>query len=304
MAARATSPKTVSPLRASQIRFALVVLVPIMALFLIIRIVPILQMLASAPTNRSLRRPVSRFVGFENVTRMWDDPTLMAALKNSIAFVALAPLLEIVLGLLVAIVMSRVVRFESLYQTLYFLPYILPMVPAAIVWKWIYEPGAYGLANLALGGVGIAPIGWLTNSRLALLLIIGVHVWKHLGFFVVVFLVGLKAVPRDLREASALDGASTWRTVWGIDLPLLRPIVLFGATMATIWAWSSFTEVYVMTQGSDISAGSDLKVLVSKIYEEGFQYGNVGYASALSLLLFVISIGLVAVLFGLFRERS
>lgn len=304
MAARAAPSKTVSPLRAGQLRFAALVLLPIMVLFLVIRIAPILQMLADAPTNRSLRRPVSRFVGLENFSRMWEDPAFVAGFKNSMAFVALAPLLEIVLGLLVAIVMSRVVRFESLYQTLYFLPYILPMVPAAIVWKWIYEPGAYGLANLALGGVGIGPVGWLTNSRLALLLIIGVHVWKHLGFFVVVFLVGLKAIPQDLREASALDGASAWRTVRSIDLPLLRPIVLFGATMATIWAWSSFTEVYVMTQGSDISAGSDLKVLVSKIYEEGFQYGNIGYASALSLLLFAISVGIVALLFTLFRERT
>ncbi len=291
-------------LRAGQLRFALLVFAPIMILFFIIRIIPIFQMLLAAPTNESTRRPISRFVGLENFTKMWEDPTFVTAFKNSMIFVAAAPTMEIVLGLIVALVMSRVVRFTSLYQTLYFVPYILPMVPAAIIWKWIYAPDAYGLANYATGLVGIAPRGWLTNSSIALPLIILVHVWKHLGFFVVVFLVGLKAIPRDLREASALDGGSALRTVWSIDLPLLRPIILFGATMATIWAWSSFTEVYVMTQGSDISAGTNLKVLVSKIYEEAFQYGAVGYASAISLLLFVISLGLVGVLFALFRERD
>jgi ABC-type sugar transport system permease subunit len=162
----------------------------------------------------------------------------------------------------------------------------------------------YGLANLTLDRVGLGPVGWLTDSNLALFLIMGVHVWKHLGFFIIVFLVGLKAIPGELREAAELDGASGFRTVWDIDLPLMKPIVLFGSTMAAIWAWSSFTEVYVMTQGSDISAGTDLKVLVTKIYEEGFQYGGVGYASAISLVLFAISMVMVGILFLLFRERG
>lgn len=291
-------------LRADQLRFALVVFLPIMALFLVIRILPIFQMLAASPTNRNLRRPVSRFIGLENFVRMWEDPTFVTALNRSLQFVAVALPAEIILGLLVAILMNRALRFESFYQTLYFLPYILPMVPAAIVWKWIYAPGVYGLANLGLANIGLGPIGWLTNTQLALLLIIGVHVWKHLGFFVVVFVVGLKAIPLDLREAAKLDGATEFQVVRHIDLPLLKPIVLFGATMASIWAWSSFTEVYVMTQGSDISAGSDLKVLVSKIYEEGIEYGGVGYASAMSLVLFGISLGLVGILFAFFRERG
>lgn len=275
-----------------------------MALFFIIRIVPIFQMLAISPTSQNLRRPVSRFTGLENFTRMWEDPTFVSALLNSLKFVAVALPAEIILGLCLAILMNRVVRFESVYQTLYFIPYILPMVPSAIVWKWIYAPGVYGLLNIALDRIGLGPVGWLTNSQLALFLIMGVHVWKHLGFFIIVFLVGLKAIPPELREAAELDGASPFRTIWDIDLPLMKPIILFGSTMAAIWAWSSFTEVYVMTQGSDVSAGTDLKVLVTKIYEEGFQYGGIGYSSAMSLVLFAISMIMVGILFLLFRERS
>ncbi|MGI8486810.1 MAG: carbohydrate ABC transporter permease [Thermomicrobiales bacterium] len=304
MASVAHAARASRSLRKSQMHFALIVFVPIMALFLIIRIVPIIQMLIISPTNESLRRPVSRFTGLENFRRMWSDPTFVDALVNSLKFVAVALPAEIILGLFFAILMNRTLRFESLYQTLYFIPYILPMVPSAIVWKWIYAPGVYGLANLALDRVGVGQVGWLTNTQLALFLIMGVHIWKHLGFFIIVFLVGLKAIPPELREAAELDGASPFRTVWNIDLPLMKPIVLFGSTMAAIWAWSSFTEVYVMTQGSDISTGTDLKVLVTKIYEEGFQYGGVGYASAISLILLVISMALVGILFLLFRERS
>ncbi len=304
MASVAHAARASRSLRKSQMHFALIVFVPIMVLFLIIRIVPIIQMLIISPTNESLRRPVSRFTGLENFRRMWSDPTFVDALVNSLKFVAVALPAEIILGLFFAILMNRTLRFESLYQTLYFIPYILPMVPSAIVWKWIYAPGVYGLANLALDRVGVGQVGWLTNTQLALFLIMGVHIWKHLGFFIIVFLVGLKAIPPELREAAELDGASPFRTVWNIDLPLMKPIVLFGSTMAAIWAWSSFTEVYVMTQGSDISTGTDLKVLVTKIYEEGFQYGGVGYASAISLILLVISMALVGTLFLLFRERS
>ena len=304
MAALPHAARASKSLRRNQMRFALFVFVPIMALFLIIRIVPIFQMLLISPTNENLRRPVSRFTGLENFTRMWDDPAFVNALVNSLKFVALALPAEIILGLGLAILMNRLVRLESLYQTLYFIPYILPMVPSAIVWKWIYAPGVYGLGNLALDRVGLGPVGWLTNAQLALFLIIGVHVWKHLGFFVIVFLVGVKSIPGEYREAAELDGASAFRTIWDIDLPLLKPIILFASTMAAIWAWSSFTEVYVMTQGSDVSAGTELKVLVTKIYEEGFQYGGVGYASALSLVLFAISMIMVGILFLLFRERG
>ena len=304
MAASALAARGPRSLRRNQLTFAFVVFVPIMALFLIIRIVPIFQMLQISLTNESLRRPVSRFTGMENFTRMWDDPTFVSALVNSLKFVAVALPAEILLGLFLAVLMSRVVRLESLYQTLYFVPYILPMVPSAIVWKWIYAPGVYGLGNIALDQVGIGPLGWLTNPGQALYLIMAVHIWKHLGFFIIVFLVGLKAIPPELREAAELDGASPLRTVWDVDLPLMKPIILFGSTMAAIWAWSSFTEVYVMTQGSDVSAGTNLKVLVTKIYEEGFQYGAVGYASAMSLVLFAISMIMVGILFLLFRERD
>lgn len=288
-------------LRRSQLAFLLWIFAPIVSLFVIIRVIPIFVILLFSFTNYSITRPFWRWTGLANFERLLSDNNFLGALWNSTVYVLVAVPAEIVLGLLFAVLLSRRVRFESFYETLYFLPYIIPMVPAAIIWKWIYAPGTFGLANFYLEMLGFGRVGWLTNPKIALLAVIGMHVWKNLGFFVIVFLVGLKNIPADVKEAAAIDGASEWSKVWRVELPLLKPIILFGAVMATIWAWSAFTEVYIMTQGTDVSTGTEIAVLVFRIYQEGFRFYNMGYASAISFVLFILSLVFVLVQFQLFR---
>ncbi len=283
--------------------FLLSVFVPIMGLFLMIRIIPILLILLASFTNYSLKRPVTSFVGLTNFLRLFDDPRFVTGFWNSFEFVVVAVPLEMVGGLAIALALSRKVRFEGFYQTLYFLPYILPTVPTAIIWRWIYAPGNFGLANSLLDWLGLGRVGWLTDPKVALLAIIAMHVWKQLGFFVVVFLVGIKAIPAEFREASAVDGASAWQSIRHVDLPLLRPIILFGLVWSTIFAWSVFTEVYVMTQGSDVSAGSDLHVLSTRIYQEAFLFFNAGYGSTISFVLFLFSLLFVLLQFKAFGSE-
>lgn len=288
-------------LRRSQLAFLLWIFAPVIALFVIIRVIPIFVILLFSFTNYSITRPVWRWTGLVNFERLIGDENFLVALWNSTVYVLVAVPAEVLLGLLFAVLLSRRVRFESFYETLYFLPYIIPMVPAAIIWKWIYAPGSFGLANHYLELLGFGRVGWLTNPHIALLAVIGMHVWKNLGFFVIVFLVGLKNIPSDVKEAAAIDGASQWAQVLRVEIPLLKPIILFGAVMATIWAWSAFTEVYIMTQGTDVSTGTEIAVLVFRIYQEGFRFYNMGYASAISFVLFVISLLFVLLQFWLFR---
>ena len=288
-------------LRRSQLAFLLWIFAPVVSLFIIIRVIPIFVILIFSFTNYSITRAFWRWTGLVNFERLLQDNNFLLALWNSTEYVLVAVPAEIALGLLFAVLLSRKVRFESFYETLYFLPYIIPMVPAAIIWKWIYAPGSVGLANFYLEMLGFGRVGWLTNSKIALLAVIGMHVWKNLGFFVIIFLVGLKNVPADVKEAAAIDGASEWVKVWRVELPLLKPIILFGAVMATIWAWSAFTEVYIMTQGTDISTGTEIAVLVFRIYQEGFRFYNMGYASAISFVLFILSLVFVLIQFQLFR---
>lgn len=287
----------------SQIGFLWGIVMPVIALFIIIRVIPILVVLLMSFTNFNLNRPLVRFLPYENFVRLSGDPNFITAFVNSTEFVLVAVPLEILLGLAFAIYLNRKVRFESLYETLYFLPYIVPMVPAAIIWKWIYAPGTYGLANYLLDQVGLPRVGWMSTPQISLLAVIGIHIWKQLGFFVIVFLVGLKNIPSDIREAAMVDGASRWQVIRRVDLPLLRPVILFGVVMATIWAWSAFTEVYIISQGTDISTGVEIQVLVTRIYAEAFLYFNMGYASAISFVLFLVSLILVALQFRLIRAE-
>lgn len=287
----------------SQIGFLWGIVMPVIALFIIIRVIPILVVLLMSFTNFNLMRPLVRFLPYENFVRLSGDPNFITAFVNSTEFVLVAVPLEILLGLAFAIFLNRKVRFESLYETLYFLPYIVPMVPAAIIWKWIYAPGTYGLANYLLDQVGLPRVGWMSTPQISLLAVIGIHIWKQLGFFVIVFLVGLKNIPSDIREAAMVDGASRWQVIRRVDLPLLRPVILFGVVMATIWAWSAFTEVYIISQGTDISTGVEIQVLVTRIYAEAFLYFNMGYASAISFVLFLVSLVFVALQFRLIRAE-
>jgi multiple sugar transport system permease protein len=288
----------------SQIGFLWSIVMPVISLFLIIRVIPVLVVLLMSFTNFNMNRPLVRFLPYQNFTRLVGDPNFITAFVNSTEFVLVAVPVEIILGLAFAIYLNRKVRFESLYETLYFLPYIVPMVPAAIIWKWIYAPGTYGLANFLLDQMGFPRVGWMSTPQISLLAVIGIHVWKQLGFFVIVFLVGLKNIPASYREAALVDGATRWEVTRKVDLPLLKPVILFGVVMATIWAWSAFTEVYIMSQGTDISTGAEIQVMVTRIYAEGFLYFNMGYASAISFVLFIVSLILVALQFRVFRTSE
>lgn len=285
----------------SQIGFLWGMVMPVIALFIIIRVIPIMIVLLMSFTNFSLQRPLVKFLPYQNFLRMFGDPNFITAFINSTEFVLVAVPLEIFAGLAFAIYLNRKVRFESLYETLYFLPYIVPMVPSAIIWKWIYAPGTYGLANYLLEQMGFARVGWLSTPQISLLAVIGIHIWKQLGFFVIVFLVGLKNIPSSFREAAVVDGATPWQLTRHVDIPLLKPVILFGVVMATIWAWSAFTEVYIISQGTDISTGAEIQVMVTRIYAEGFLYFKMGYASAISFVLFLVSLIFVAVQFRLLR---
>jgi multiple sugar transport system permease protein len=243
-------------------------------------------------------------VALKNFARLFGDLEFISAFWNSLEYVLIAVPLELCLGLAFALMLCRKVKFESLYETFYFIPYILPMVPSAIVWKWFFSPGTVGLANYLLTQMGLPMVGWMSNPTITLLATIWIHVWKNTGFFVIIFLVGLKNIPGDFRDAAAVDGANVWQTTWHIDIPLLKPIILFGLVMSTLWAWSAFTEVYIMTQGTDISTGTEIQVLVSRIYKEGFIYFKMGYAAAISCVLFAVSLIFVAIQFMMFREEK
>ncbi len=278
-------------------------LLPVMAIYVYVRIVPIVWSFVLSLYDWRLIARVRPFVGLQNYVRMVGDGNFHIALWNTTVYSLATVLISTALALPLAVVLARRGRASALYQTIYFLPVITPVVPMAIAWKWIYDYN-YGLLNYILSFAGIPPIAWLTDAHIALWALIIMGVWKVLGYNLVIFLVGIRNIPANYLEAASLDGASETQKFWRVTLPLLRPILLYVLVTATISSYTVFTQVYVMTLGSQAAPGQAVRVLVYDIYQNAFQYFRMGYASAEAVTLTFIALGFTWIQFRAFREDT
>jgi multiple sugar transport system permease protein len=211
--------------------------------------------------------------------------------------------LTLVLSLLAALALEKKLFGGSLFETLYFLPFVIPLVPISLAWKWIYDPSS-GILNYVVGWFGIEKQGWLINEALALPSIMFVTIWHRIGYNLIIFIVGLRAIPTDFLEAARIDGAGSWQSFWRVRLPLLMPIVLYLLIINTIEAFNIFTPVYVMTTGAQGAPAAWVRVLVMDIYQNAFRYFHIGYASAESLVLFLIILVVSLLQFRMFRRSG
>jgi multiple sugar transport system permease protein len=226
-----------------------------------------------------------RFVGFANYLNLLQSPLFWTALGNTFYFVIVGGPLSVALSLGAALLVNaRLTRFPSLFRAAFFLPVVTTLVAVAVVWRYLYHP-RYGLLNYGLSLLGIEPIDWLGDPAWAMPAIILMAVWKNFGFNMIIFIAGLQNIPTSLYEAARLDGANAWRQFRYITLPLLGPTFLFVALMTMIGYFQVFAEPYVMTQGGPANRTLSVVLLM---YEEGFRWWNMGYASAAAFVLFVL----------------
>jgi len=226
-----------------------------------------------------------RIVGGANYVRLWHDPLFWMALRNTVYFVAVAGPLSVGVSLAAALLLSaKLVRFKGLWRTIFFLPVVTTLVVVAVVWRYVYHP-RFGLLNHGLALLGIGPIDWLGDPRLALPAIMLMAVWKNFGFNMVIFIAGLQSIPDRLYEAASIDGARGWQQFRHVTLPMLAPTLVFVGVMTMIGYFQLFAEPYVMTQGGP--AHSTLSIVLL-MYQEGFRWWNMGYAAALAFTLFAI----------------
>ena len=189
-----------------------------------------------------------------------------------------------------------------MFELLFYIPVVTPWVPAAVIWKWIYDP-TYGILNYTLSLFGVQRLGWLQEPNLILYAIVAVSVWKLVGYFVVIYGVGLRGIPEELLEAAALDGATAGQRLFFIVVPLMRPILLFSVIICTIICFNVFAPVYVLTASAQGAPAYDFKVVVGEIYQNGFVFYHMGYAGAQCVVLLLFVLSLIAVQFLAFRER-
>ena len=226
-----------------------------------------------------------RWVGLENYRRLLADPLFWQALVNTAYFVVLGGPLSVLVSLGTALLVNhRLARWRGVFRSLLFLPVVTTLVAVAVVWRYLYQP-RQGLLNHLLGLAGLPPIDWLGDPHWAMPAIILMAVWKNFGFNMVVFVAGLQSIQRRLYEAAEIDGADGWQQFRHITLPMLAPTFLFVTVITLIGYCQLFAEPYVMTQGGPSDSTLSIALLV---FQEGFRWWNLGYAAAISFMLFLI----------------
>jgi multiple sugar transport system permease protein len=273
----------------TQVRFAYSALLPIFFLYIVLRCWPIVQAFYLSFTDYSLIKTKVNFLGIQNyINLLTNDRDFVQALQNTLLFAVLTTVVALFLAFSITIIMDRrKIKGIGFLQSLIFLPVIVSVVPSAIIWKWMYDPQA-GIFNYILSLFHIGSIGWLVDKRFSMYSIIFFVIWKWLGYYMVIFWVGLKGIPKLYLEAARIDGANEWSMIRHIVIPLLKPIMLFSLIMATINGFTIFSEVFVMTVGSQGAPGNMVNVLAYDIYERAFFYFKAGQANAEALILFLI----------------
>jgi len=243
-------------------------------------------------------RPVPAYVGLENYRRLLADPDIRRALEHTLAYTAGTVPLSAALGLAVAALLNRPLRTRGLFRTAFFAPTVTSTVAMSVVWAWIYHPQV-GLMNTLLRALGLPALGWLSDPRTALLALVVMSAWKGLGYDMVLFLAGLQGIPPELEDAAAIDGATRAQAFWRVMLPLLSPTTLFVLIISTVDAIQVFTQVSLMTDGGPAGATD---VLVYSLWRHAFQTFEMGYASALAWVVFLILLVLTAAQMRFFKD--
>ena len=247
------------------------------------------------------------YVGLENYRRAFGDPEFASALLVTIYYVVGTVPVSLLLGLVIANLLAQKIRGRAVYRTIYFLPYVTSVVAAAAVWVWIFYPNEHGLANAVLGWLGVPAQAWVEESRgvfvlllepvglsvpswaggpsLALVCVMIFSVWSSVGFYVVVLLAALSNVPREIYEAAAIDGATGWRRLRHVTVPLISPTLFFLLIVATIRAFRVFGHIYVLAAKDTERTAHNVTMFVFRTFYES---GETGCGSAIALLLFAI----------------
>lgn len=235
-------------------------------------------------TSWNFIAPVKTWVGWDNYARLLTNARFWKVFTNTFYFALGTVALSMLGGLVLALLLNRKVRGRAVFRTLIFSPYVTTTAAVALLWVWIFDP-TYGLINWLLSWVGIAGPRWLTSTEWAMPAIILMSAWRTVGYSMVIFLAGLTAIPRDLYEAAAIDGAGSWASLRHITIPLLSPTTFFLMVTSLIGALQEFDAVAVMTAGGPVDA---TKVFNYFIFEQAFVVFRAGYAAAVAASLFVI----------------
>lgn len=224
--------------------------------------------------------------GFDNYATLLKDKKFFEALSNSAIYVVGVVPASIAIALLISIMLNSIPKLQSLFRTVYFLPFVTSTVAISVVWSWLYH-SRYGLINYLMTGLGMAPINWLNEPANAMPALIVMAIWKGLGFNILITLVGLSSINSNYYQAAKVDGANAWKRFWTITFPLLRPTLFLLSVMGVINGFKVFDEVYALFSGRPGPAGS-ATTLVYYLFQKFYVQNKYGIAAASGIVLFLI----------------
>ncbi|TDD07737.1 sugar ABC transporter permease [Nonomuraea deserti] len=276
---------------------------PALLVALVFSLGPFVNTVVLAFTNASTLGG-GTFTGLDNFARLAEDQKFWHALGNTALYVLLCVPAMVVLPLLLALLVQKKIFAVGIFRALFYSPVVASMVVVGLIWSWLLSSD--GLVNAALRGLNVIsePLPFLTDADLLLLSAVGVTVWKGLGYYMVVYLAALADVPREHHEAAQVDGAGLLRRFWSVTVPAIRPTMVLVATLSAVASAKVFAEIYVLSNGS-AGPGGQAASIVYYIREAGLGLnGESGYASALSLVLFVATLGFSLLITRLNRQED
>ncbi len=286
-------------MRKQKYLFVWAVLIPTISFYLIFCYFPIIYGAFLSFYDWKLGSPQNPFIGLGNFVKAFNNSTFRISLWNTLYFAFLSIPIELVLSMGISLLLNRIKVGLSLFRGIYFVPALTSAVAAVILWKWLYQP-SYGLFNQILEMMGLPTLRWLNSGSLALPSIMIMTIWMGMGYTILILLAGLSGIPDIYYEAAKLDGASWWKLFRRITLPLLQPTMLFLLVVGAIGKLQVFTQVYLMTQGGPADSS---RVLVLYIFDNGFHYLKMGYASAVAFILFGVILILTLIQLRALRVR-
>ena len=276
-------------------------ILPTSLLFIVFFLYPLLTSLRYGFTHwNGITHP--QFIGLNNFIMAFEDKYFWIAVRNNLYFIGFSVFLQIPLILVLALLISRVSRLTAFYRTTIFLPTILSTSVVGVLWAFVYHPQA-GLLNQLLQALGLNGWKhvWLADESTAMLSVLVTNAWQWIGFYVVLVLSAIYAIPKEIMEAAEIDGAVNWRRAWVITIPLLRPVIILIVLLSITGAMKALDIVFVMTGGNPYGI---TEVMATYMYKKAYRLGDYGYANAIALLIFAFTVILTSMFRLLVREKE
>ena len=275
-------------------------LAPFLLFFVLFVLYPLLKNLYYSFTNYNLGNK-TKWIGLSNYRELFTDYWFLESLRNTAVYALLSVIFLTVLGLFISVLLNQRSRLVKIARTAMIIPYATSMVAVSMIWLYLLDPTTGYVSKLLVAlGVGNPPL-WLDDPSLALPSLIGINIWKNLGYCMIIYLAGLQGIPPELYEAATVDGAGFLQKHWKITLPQIAPVTFFVFVNNCIEAFKTFEQVQIMTQGGPVTATT---TVVYQIYVRAFNDFRMGYAAAMSVVLFVIIFAVTMLNFRMFRSSA